>query len=98
MTMESLHITLDPQRRSVEVQEFETRLRSKMVGQDEAVSQFVGIYQTFLAGMATPGRPIANLLLLGPTGSGKTRIVEAAAEILFGSRNAFIKVDCAEFQ
>jgi ATP-dependent Clp protease ATP-binding subunit ClpA len=62
------------------------------------VSQFVSIYQTFLAGVSTPGRPIANLLLLGPTGSGKTRIVEAAAEILFGSRSAFVKVDCAEFQ
>jgi ATP-dependent Clp protease ATP-binding subunit ClpB len=98
MTMESKRITLDPQRRSPKVQEFENRLRSKIVGQGEAVSQFVGIYQTFLAGMATPGRPIANLLLLGPTGSGKTHIVEAAAEILFGSRSALIKIDCAEFQ
>ena len=60
--------------------------------------QFVVIYQTFRAGMSTPGRPVANLLLLGPTGSGKTKIVEAAAEILFGSRDAFTKVDCAEFQ
>jgi ATP-dependent Clp protease ATP-binding subunit ClpA len=96
--MESGRITLDPKRRSAEVHEFERLLRSKIVGQDEAVSQFVSVYQTFLAGMATRGRPIANLLLLGPTGSGKTRIVEAAAEILFGSANAFVKVDCAEFQ
>jgi ATP-dependent Clp protease ATP-binding subunit ClpA len=56
------------------------------------------MYQIYLAGMATPGRPIANLLFLGPTGSGKTRIVEASAEILFGSPRAFIKIDCAEFQ
>jgi ATP-dependent Clp protease ATP-binding subunit ClpB len=98
MTMEPQRITLDPQRRSADVQEFESRLRSKIIGQGEAVSQVVGIYQTFLAGMATPGRPIANLLLLGPTGSGKTRIVEAAAEILFGGPSAFIKIDCAEFQ
>ena len=96
--MDAKRIVLDPQRRSAAVGEFETRLRAKVIGQQEAVSQFVGIYQTFLAGMATPGRPIANLLLLGPTGSGKTHIVEAAAEILFGNRNAFIKVDCAEFQ
>ena len=44
------------------------------------------------------GRPVGNLLFLGPTGSGKTRIVEAAAEILFGDPRAVIKVDCAEFQ
>jgi len=43
-------------------------------------------------------RPIGNLLFLGPTGSGKTRIVEAAAEILFGDSRAMLKVDCAEFQ
>jgi ATP-dependent Clp protease ATP-binding subunit ClpB len=46
----------------------------------------------------SPGRPVGNLLFLGPTGSGKTRIVEAAAEILFGDPRAVIKVDCAEFQ
>jgi len=44
-----------------------------------------------------PGRPVGNLLFLGPTGSGKTRIVEAAAEILFGDARSLIKVDCASF-
>ncbi|MGH9414421.1 MAG: AAA family ATPase [Terriglobales bacterium] len=58
----------------------------------------VDLYQTFLAGLHPPGRPIANLLLLGPTGSGKTRVVEAVAETLFGDSRAVIKVDCAEFQ
>jgi ATP-dependent Clp protease ATP-binding subunit ClpA len=48
--------------------------------------------------MSSTGRPVGNLLFLGPTGSGKTRIVEAAAEILFGDPRAVIKVDCAEFQ
>ena len=48
--------------------------------------------------MSSVGRPVGNLLFLGPTGSGKTRIVEAAAEILFGDPRAVIKVDCAEFQ
>src|SRR5579875_2827995 len=43
-------------------------------------------------------RPLANLLFLGPTGSGKTRLVEAAGEVLFGSPNAVLKIDCAEFQ
>jgi ATP-dependent Clp protease ATP-binding subunit ClpA len=91
-------IVLEPEKRSRKVLNFEGRLRSKIVGQDEAVGQLVNIYQTILAGMSGPGRPLANLLFLGPTGTGKTRLVEAAAEILFGSTQAFIKVDCAEFQ
>lgn len=52
----------------------------------------------FLAGLNPPGRPIGNLLFLGPTGSGKTRVVEAVAESLFGDSRAVIKIDCAEFQ
>ncbi len=85
-------------KRSSHVVDFESKLKAMIVGQDEAVSQLVNIYQSVIAGMATPGRPIANLLLLGPTGSGKTRLVEAAADILFSSPEAVIKIDCAEFQ
>jgi ATP-dependent Clp protease ATP-binding subunit ClpA len=91
-------IVLEPGKRSTEVMEFEYRLSRKVIGQKEAVAQLVSVYQTLMAGMAVPGRPIANLLLLGPTGSGKTRLVEAAAEILLGSPTSFIKIDCAEFQ
>jgi ATP-dependent Clp protease ATP-binding subunit ClpB len=94
----SEEVLLDPEMRSSDVTDFERRLLSKIVGQDRAVRKVVNLYQIYLAGMATPGRPISNLLFLGPTGSGKTRIVEAAAEILFGSPRAFIKIDCAEFQ
>src|SRR4029078_24647 len=54
--------------------------------------------QMFLAGLNPPGRPVGNLLFLGPTGSGKTRVVEAMAEALFGEARACIKIDCAEFQ
>jgi ATP-dependent Clp protease ATP-binding subunit ClpA len=68
------------------------------VGQEEAIEQIVNIYQTYLAGMISPGRPIGNFLFLGPTGSGKTRLVEAAAETLAGDGRAVIKIDCAEFQ
>jgi ATP-dependent Clp protease ATP-binding subunit ClpB len=89
---------LDPQRRSLESQEFEASLRSRIVGQEEAVRAVVDLYQVFTAGMNSPGRPVGNFLFLGPTGSGKTRIVEATAEILFGDPRAVIKVDCAEFQ
>jgi ATP-dependent Clp protease ATP-binding subunit ClpA len=52
----------------------------------------------YLSGLSAPGRPLANLLLLGPTGSGKTRLVEATAEALFGDARAVVKIDCAEFQ
>jgi len=89
---------LDPCRRSDETLNFESSLRGKVVAQDEAVQAMTDLYQVFCAGLNSPGRPVANLLFLGPTGSGKTRIVEAAAEILFGDPRATIKVDCAEFQ
>ncbi len=89
---------LDPTRRSVESQEFEASLRGKIVGQEEGVRAVVDLYQVFCAQMCPAGRPVGNVLFLGPTGSGKTRIVEAAAEILFGDPRAVIKLDCAEFQ
>src|SRR5262249_32595197 len=57
-----------------------------------------GLYQIFLAGMNPPNQPVGTMLFLGPTGSGKTRVVEAAAEVLFGNPNAIVKIDCAEFQ
>ena len=89
---------LNPNRQSYESERFEGALRRRVVGQESAVSALVNMYQVFCAGMCSPGRPVGNLLFLGPTGSGKTRIVEAAAEILFGDPRAVIKVDCAEFQ
>jgi ATP-dependent Clp protease ATP-binding subunit ClpA len=89
---------LDPSIRSTSTRDFESSLRAKIVGQTEGVQSLVDMYQVFCAGLNSPGRPVGNLLFLGPTGSGKTRIVEAAAEILFGDPRAVIKVDCAEFQ
>jgi len=89
---------LDPTIRSSDTKDFQGALRSKIVGQEEGVQALVDLYQVFCAGLNSPGRPVGNLLFLGPTGSGKTRIVEAAAEILFGDSRTVIKVDCAEFQ
>jgi ATP-dependent Clp protease ATP-binding subunit ClpB len=89
---------LDPRQRSSTACHFESALRHRIVGQEEAVQALVDLYQVLCAGLNSPGRPVGNLLFLGPTGSGKTRIVEAAAEILFGDCRALIKVDCAEFQ
>ena len=91
-------LSLDPTKRSSDTIDFQSALRAKIVGQEEAVQALVDLYQVFRAGLNSPGRPVGNLLFLGPTGSGKTRIVEAGAEILFGDARAVIKVDCAEFQ
>ena len=93
-----LSTALDPNRRSSDARDFDNALRRKIVGQDQAVEKVVEIYQMFLAGLNPPGRPVGNLLFLGPTGSGKTRVVEAMAESLFGDARACIKIDCAEFQ
>ena len=91
-------LPLDPSKRSTDTIDIQTALKGKIVGQEEGVQALVDLYQVFRAGLNSPGRPVGNLLLLGPTGSGKTRIVEAAAEILFGDARSVIKVDCAEFQ
>jgi len=91
-------ILLDPLRIGREAGVFERKLRERVIGQDEAVREIVGVYQTFLAGLAAPGRPVGSFLFLGPTGSGKTRSVEAVAEALAGDSRAVIKVDCAEYQ
>ena len=89
---------LDPSRRSNDAREFEAQMRRRIVGQDAALEKVAEIYQMFLAGLNAPGRPVGNLLFLGPTGTGKTRVVEAMAEVLFGDARACIKIDCAEFQ
>jgi ATP-dependent Clp protease ATP-binding subunit ClpB len=94
----NLATVLDPTRRSNDARDFDSNLRRKIVGQDQAVEKVAEIYQMFLAGLNAPGRPVGNLLFLGPTGSGKTRVVEAMAEALFGDARACIKIDCAEFQ
>lgn len=89
---------LNPDLKSPRAQDFEDRLTGLIVGQDRAVRRITGLYQIHLAGLAHPGRPIGTMLFLGPTGSGKTRVVEAAAEVLFRDANLVTKIDCAEFQ
>jgi ATP-dependent Clp protease ATP-binding subunit ClpB len=91
-------VALDPNIKSAAAQRFEAGLRARVVGQDRAVRAISSMYQVFQAGMTNPTRPLGTMLFLGPTGSGKTHVVEAAAEILFGDRNAAIRIDCAEFQ
>ncbi len=92
------YMVLDHTVKSEDALSFEQQLLSRVVGQDQAVQTLAQLYQVYQAGLNIPGRPIGTLLFLGPTGTGKTRSVEAAAEVLFGNQNAFIRVDCAEFQ
>jgi len=89
---------LDPTKTGKRAQELEDKLRGRVVGQDEAIREIVSVYQAYVAGLSPSGRPIGNFLFLGPTGSGKTRMVEATAEALLGNPQAVIKIDCAEFQ
>lgn len=92
------HVPLDPTKTGREAFALEANLCKRIVGQQDAIREIVSIYQMYLAGLTPPGRPIGNLLFLGPTGSGKTRTVEATAESLVNNSRAVIKIDCAEFQ
>jgi len=96
--MSRLHQALDPTKTGRDAESLDRTLRKMIVGQDEAIEQIVDMYQMYLTGMTAPGRPIANFLFLGPTGSGKTRTVEALAESLIHNPRAVVKIDCAEFQ
>src|SRR3954452_15885728 len=96
--MGNLNRKLNPAQTGFEAEKLDSDLRKRIVGQDDAIQQIINVYQTHLAGMSSPGRPIGNLLFLGPTGSGKTRLVEATAESMVGDAGAVVKIDCAEFQ
>ena len=91
-------VVLDPKRRGIEAEKLHTRLGQLVVGQEEAIREIVDIYQLYRTGLNAPGRPIGNFLFLGPTGCGKTRLVEATAQCLVNDPKAVIKIDCAEFQ
>jgi ATP-dependent Clp protease ATP-binding subunit ClpB len=96
--MVRLNMKLDPTKTGRDAESLEGSLRKLIVGQDEAIEQIVNIYQMHLTGMNAPGRPIGTFLFLGPTGTGKTRIVEATAECLVKNPRSVIKIDCGEFQ
>src|SRR3989344_2851290 len=91
-------VLLDPSRKGRHAEKLRKDLRRRIVGQDEAIEQIAVVYQTYLAGMNRPNMPIGSFLFLGPTGVGKTRVVEVTAESLVGNARAVIKIDCAEFQ
>jgi DNA polymerase III delta prime subunit len=89
---------LDPNIKSEAEEELASSLKHLIVGQTRAIEVLVDAYETFRAGLAPPDHPVGNLIFLGPTGCGKTYIIEVMAELLFGTKKALKKVDCAEFQ
>jgi len=80
------------------VDDLATVLAQKVVGQPNATKVIVPYVQMFQAGLSPEGRPVGVFLLLGPTGTGKTRTVEALAEVLHGSQKNVLKIDCGEYQ
>src|SRR5438309_7143817 len=89
---------LDASVGGAKAKDLEAKRHRLVIGQEEAIHEIVRTYQTYLAGLSPNGRPIGNFLFLGPTGTGKTRAVEAAAEALLGNPRAVTKIDCGEFQ
>jgi len=85
-------------RRAAPETDLAMRLAERVVGQTSALAQIVPYVQMFQAGLAPENRPAGVFLLLGPTGTGKTRTVEALAEVLHGSAKNLLRVDCGEFQ
>ncbi|MBI4874674.1 MAG: ATP-dependent Clp protease ATP-binding subunit [Acidobacteria bacterium] len=73
-------------------------LAERIVGQPEAIQAIVPYLEVHAAGLAPPGRPAGVFLLLGPTGTGKTRTVEVLAQLLHGSEKSLLRIDCGEFQ
>lgn len=89
---------LDTTKRGEEGLELIQSFGCKIVGQKDATETLVNILDEYRAGFKDTTRPIGNAMFLGPTGTGKTRVVEALAETLFGSAQCMIKLDCGEFQ
>lgn len=90
--------TLDSTRKSIKANALAAKFANRIVGQDIAREALISLLDKFASGMYNKKKPIGSLLFLGPTGCGKTLVVEAFAEGLFGSTDKMLKVDCAEFQ
>ena len=79
------------------LRELDATLRSRVIGQDEAVSQVVKAIRRSRMGLADPGRPIGSFFFLGPTGVGKTYLAQCLAEEMFGSKDALVRFDMSEY-
>ena len=75
----------------------EEALHEKIIGQDEAINVVAKAVRRARAGLKDRRRPIGNFIFLGPTGVGKTYLVRALAEFMFGSEESLIRIDMSEF-
>ena len=89
---------LDPSVNSKDTKMLLQQFSRRVVGQPTATQTLTDILENFRAGFCDPTKPIGNALFLGPTGTGKTHVCETFAESLFGTKEACVRVDCAEFQ
>jgi ATP-dependent Clp protease ATP-binding subunit ClpA len=94
----TLPVSTKPRRHTQDGDDLLCQLAGLVVGQPDAMTQIVPYIHMHQAGLAPEGRPAGVFLLLGPTGTGKTRTVEALAQILHGNQKHILKVDCGEFQ
>jgi len=78
-------------------QRLEERMKSKIIGQDQAIHEVARAIKRSSAGVRAEDRPIGSFIFLGPTGVGKTETAKVLAEVLFGSKDALIKIDMSEF-
>ena len=76
----------------------EQELHKRIIGQDEAIVNIAKSVRRARAGLKDPRRPIGVFMFLGPTGVGKTELVRAMAEFMFGNEDAMIRLDMSEFQ
>ena len=72
-------------------------LHHRIIGQDEAINIVAKAVRRARAGIKDPRHPIGNFIFLGPTGVGKTELVRALAEFMFGSEDTLIRLDMSEF-
>jgi len=75
----------------------EEAIHKRIIGQEEAIVSIAKAVRRARAGLKDPRHPIGNFIFLGPTGVGKTELVRALAEFMFGSEDALIRIDMSEF-
>ena len=76
----------------------EQRLKSRVVGQDEALTLVANAVRRARSGLSDPNRPIGSFIFLGPTGVGKTETARALASFLFDDDQAIVRIDMSEYQ